>query len=97
MNRAKFDEIIAKLQECVNVYKRRKGSNYSYNLILSDSTTLRYNFNEKYIPHLLGVNIEYLKSNNLCRKETAFEILEEFLNNSFNIFNKLAENGGGGY
>ena len=61
-------------------------------LVLSNAKNINFCYDENYIPHMLGINTYFLK--NYCHGTKAYEILKDFLENSYSIFSKLMKDGG---
>lgn len=89
MTQAKYNELIEKIQNCLNTYKKTNYQTNKITLYLANGEALNIRFPKNGIAHLLGVNIEYLKLSNLFRKNmNTYECLEYFLENSY-TFSKL--------
>ncbi len=93
LKRKDFDAYVEQIKNCVEEYERRKLGNRQISLLLSNGKQLHLQFADKYIAHMLGINTTFLKNARLCRGESSYEILKDFLNNSFSIFSKLMKDG----
>lgn len=90
MDRAKYNEIIEKLTECVLAYKKGNMFSNKVLLYLGNGEIVNVRFPKNGVAHLLGVNIEYLKLSNLFpKKANTFEYLEYFLENSYSFGNLM--------
>ncbi len=63
-------------------------SKKSYLMFLSDGDRIRVKIPKTSIPHLLGINTEYLKSTGLYKGMNSYEIMLDFIKNSNEAFQK---------
>lgn len=90
MNRSEFDDIISKITECVIAYEKAALYDNKITLYLANGDKLYLRFPRNNIPHLLGVNLDYLKlSNKFPKNLSSFELLKFFLENSYNFANLI--------
>ncbi len=94
---AKFEEIIENITKNINLYERIQFYNNHYALFLANGEILNIKFLRNNIPHLLGVDIDYLKLSNKFKPNASYyDNLNYFLENSFN-FRKLVNEGSMSY
>lgn len=94
---AKFEEIIENITKNINLYERIQLYNNHYTLFLANGEILNIKFLRNNIPHLLGVNIDYLKLSNKFKPNASYyDNLNYFVENSFN-FRKLVNEGSMSY
>lgn len=94
---AKFEEIIENITKNINLYERIQFYNNHYALFLANGEILNIKFLRNNIPHLLGVDIDYLKLSNKFKPNASYyDNLNYFLENSFN-FRKLVNKGSMSY
>ena len=63
-------------------------SKKSYLMFLSNGDRIRVKIPKTSLPHLLGINTEYLKSTGLYKGMNSYEIMLEFIKNSDDAFQK---------
>ena len=66
---AKYNEIVAKANDCVNWFEKLDIKNNKINFYLANGDILNIRFPEASIAHLLGINLSYLNMTNKFRKE----------------------------
>ena len=84
-----FEQIITKLEEAVNFYKKTPYRYNEYKLYLSDGQVLEFMFNSQNIPHLLGINIGNLKNSKILTATKPLEMLEELICRYTAIYQKF--------
>ena len=93
INLAKYNEIMDKIENLVNYYDRIEFSNNKYTLYLANGDLLNIRLFENNLPHILGVNIEYLRlSNKFNPGMNSYEILKYFIENRY-TFGNLGNSG----
>ncbi len=68
--------------------RRNDLSKKSYLMFLSNGERIKIKIPKSSIPHLLGINTEYLKSTGLYKGMNSYEIMLEFIKNSNDAFQK---------
>ena len=93
----KLDKLLQRYFDKENEYnfddeteeKRRNDlSKKSYLMFLSNGERIKIKIPKSSIPHLLGINTEYLKSTGLYKGMNSYEIMLEFIKNSNDAFQK---------
>ncbi len=93
----KIDKLLQRYFDKENEYnfddkteeKRRNDlSKKSYLMFLSNGERIKIKIPKSSIPHLLGINTEYLKSTGLYKGMNSYEIMLEFIKNSDDAFQK---------
>lgn len=94
---SRFEELIEDITKNITLYERIQFYNNHYALFLANGEILNIKFLRNNIPHLLGVNIDYLKLSNKFRPNASYyDNLNYFIENSFN-FRKLVNEGSMSY
>lgn len=70
MTKEKFEQILTDLNSCLNTYDRYFYSKKIYELYLANGEKVKYSIPESSVPHLLGVNTNYLNSTSFFTTET---------------------------
>lgn len=68
--------------------RRNDLSKKSYLMFLSNGERIKIKIPKSSIPHLLGINTEYLKSTGLYKGMNSYEIMLDFIKNSNEVFQK---------
>ena len=84
-NMDKFQELIDRIKELVDWYENKKFKNKKMRLFLTNSDSFMYSVPEDKIAHLLGVNINSIQSLGIYRNTSSYELLKEFLKDSYRI------------
>lgn len=87
-NKAEFDELIEKIQENLEWYRKKNFDDKVYNLSLDNGEKLRICFEHKAIAHLLGINTEYLKATGNFPKDS-YEIVKLLCNDPYRFYNMV--------
>lgn len=83
-----FGQLIIKLEEALNFYKK---TNYRFNelkLYLSNGQILEFMFKPQNIPHLLGIDIINLKTSKVLTATKPLEMMEELIERYSAIYQK---------
>lgn len=87
-NKSEFDELIEKIQECLEWHERKNFEDKVYNLLLDNGDMLRIVFSNSSVAHLLGIDTEYLKTTGLF-KDNSHNILKQLCNDSYRLYNMV--------
>lgn len=90
--KADFDSIVERMQKLVDIYENHYANGNRYMLFLANGDTISFDYGEKYIPHLLGLNTTYLSKYDSKLKTSSYGTLQYFLENSYSIYNDLSKN-----
>ena len=89
VNIVKYNEIIDKINECVNWFERLDIKNNRVDMYLGNGDILNIRFPEAGIAHLLGINLSYLNMTNKFRKDAvSYDKLKYVLKEPY-VFQKL--------
>ena len=89
ISKYEFGQLIEKLEKAVKFYKE---TNYKFNenkIYLSNGKTLEFMFKPQNIPHLLGIDVAYLRKINLLKANKPFDMLEELIERYDIIYKKI--------
>ena len=82
-----FDNIVEKIKENVRKYEKFL-NDIRYKLFLSNGEVLDIEYPESCIPHILGINLEYIKMLGIYKQKNSYELMKEFLNDSYSAYKK---------
>lgn len=88
-NKYEFEQIIVSLEEAINCFKKSQRRFNEYKIYLSNGKVLEFTFDDKNIPHLLGINIGNLKTSKILSSDKPFEMLEELIERYTAIYQKM--------
>ena len=83
-----YCDLIEKLDNCLNWYTHKEIAYNRYKIHLSNGETIEVDYDFKSLPHLLGININYLRSTGFYNGKP-IEILEEILENPNFLYNQF--------
>lgn len=83
-----YCDLIEKLDNCLNWYTHKEIAYSRYKIHLSNGETIEVDYDFNSLPHLLGININYLRSTGLYNGKS-IEILEEILENPNFLYNQF--------
>lgn len=87
-----FDNIVELIRKNVEQYENYM-TEVRYKLYLANKKVLDIYYEKDSIPHLLGVNLDFIRSLNCYREKSAYELLKAFLNDSYKVYSKLEDLG----
>ena len=85
----KYYDLIEKLSAAVNAYKNCYFKDDEMKIYLSDGSVIDTIFSNKHVAHLLGINFTNLSRARILRGETSFELLEQLIEKSSSIYDKI--------
>ncbi len=88
MDKSKYYDMIDKLNNCVDYYENKDFPYTIFYLELANGDQIKIKFDEHNIPHLLGINIDYLRSSGVYTGK-AYDILLDILDNPNKLANKI--------
>ncbi|MBQ6547104.1 MAG: hypothetical protein IJL74_03800 [Bacilli bacterium] len=92
MSTEKYYDIIEKLDDCLYYYESRDFDYTKFFLEFANGEKITIKFDPKNIPHLLGINIDYLRSTGLYNKnDNAYQILDEIVRNPKKLLSQIED------
>lgn len=91
-NKADFDNLVEKIEGCLTWYEKRNFDEKVYKLCLANGDNISIIFPKQTIAHLFGIKTEYLKSTNLFKTKSSYDMLKEICNDPYKVY-KLVNNG----
>ncbi len=92
MSVEEYYDIIEKLDDCLCYFENKDFDYTKFFLELANGETVPIKFDHKSVPHLLGINIDYLRSTGLFGKnENAYDILDEIVRNPRKLLKQIEE------
>ena len=83
-----FDNIVEQIRTNVTKYEHYI-SEMQYCLYLANGDMLNIVYPKNNIPHILGVNIDFIRSLSIYRDKSAYDILNSFLKDSYAAYKKV--------
>lgn len=83
-----YNDLLEKIDKCLEWYENREISDIRYKLFLASDKIIQICFPENCIPHLLGINIDYLRSTGHFNG-SPYTILNDILNNPMRLYNLM--------
>lgn len=84
-NLTQLEDLLSKIQEIINYIENTNYSDRRQQIFFSNGSSVILTLPNNALAHLLGVNIDYLRSTNLFKNKNSFEMLKELCDNAFNI------------
>ena len=85
--KAEFDKIVEMIKENVELYENYL-CNIKYTLFLASGTNINIKYDISNVPHLLGLNLDYLRMLNCYSAKNSYELLQAFIKDSFSAYKK---------
>lgn len=92
VNKADFDNLVEKIEGCLTWYEKRNFDEKVYKLCLANGDNISIIFPKQTIAHLFGIKTEYLKSTNLFKTKSSYDMLKEICNDPYKVY-KLVNSG----
>ena len=89
MNKEEYYEIIERIDDCLDYYESRNYDNTKFYIDLASGDTISIRFDRKNIPHLLGINTDYLRTTGMFTGN-AYDILDEITRNPITLYNQIS-------
>ena len=83
-----YIEVLNKIDDCVDHFINKETEYIRYILYTASGNQYEINYNRGSLPHLLGVNTNYLRSTGLY-EGSSYQILEEVLDNSNFLYQQM--------
>ena len=94
MTLEKFETLLSKIKNCLNLYDNKYYCNKVFNLFLANGDRISYTIPESALAHLLGVNLTYLLSTSVLsvHSNKSIDILRELCNESnwYSLYTKVS-------
>ena len=87
--RADYIDVLARIKKNIELYETTFLKYNSYRLFFANDDDIYFNFNESCIAHILGIDTDYLKDNNICTGESSYEIVKYLIDNEYATYNKI--------
>ena len=91
MNLSKIEYLFEKINECIEIYEKQFIQNKTFTLYLGNGEKVKYSINPNNLPHLLGVNLDVIRTLYNYHNKENFELLKEVCSDAFKLnelFNK---------
>ena len=91
MNLSKIENLFEKINECIEFYEKQFIQNKTFTLYLGNGEKVKYSINPNNLPHLLGVNLDVIRTLYNYHNKENFELLKEVCSDAFKLnelFNK---------
>lgn len=87
-NIEEYCELIDKIENCLNWFKNKEIDFNRYKMYLSNGEMIEIDYDLNCLPHLLGININFLRSTGLY-KGSSIEILQSIIDNPNHLYNQF--------
>lgn len=87
--REDYDKIIESLSKCLNYYNRSYSKDNTYIIYLASGKVINYSIKENNLAHMLGIKIDNLISKSILKKDNYYNILLDFITNSYSIYKRI--------
>lgn len=86
INLAYLEDLFNNIQNIISYFESRRAE-----LFLSNGERLVYKVTHRNIPHLLGINIDYIRATKLFNGDNSFEILQDFISSPYKIYELIQQ------
>ena len=91
MNLGEIEELFSKALDILTYYEKTYLQNKVFTLFLGNGEKIKYQLTPQSIPHLLGINLEVIKTLPNFSSENTYDLLEEVLENPYKLYNSIKE------
>lgn len=85
MNLCDIETLFEKIKNCIEFYEKTYIKNKIFTLYLGNGEQVKYAITPDNLPHLLGLNLEYIKTTYNYSKNSAYDLMVEVLENPFRL------------
>lgn len=85
LNYNQLEELFDKINNIITRIEKSTFLDKSNTIFLGNGEKLSYHITKDCIPHLLGINIPYLRATNTFKNDKPFELLKEMISNPFKV------------
>lgn len=82
-----LEELFEKINDIVEYIEKNNYASRRQQIFFGNGEKITIATSNESIPHLLGINTDYLKNTNLYRSKNSFELLKKMIADSFTIYN----------
>jgi len=83
-----FNDLIDQLDDCLMWYEKSNVEDVRYRMYMSNGEAINIEFSKQSIPHLLGIDINYLRSTGIY-KGSPYSILEDIIENPNRLYGQF--------
>lgn len=87
-----FDNIIETIKSNLSFYNSHL-CDIKYTLFSASGSTINIKYDISHIPHLLGINMDYLRMLNCYSSKSSHDLLQEFIRDSYSAYRKSTNPG----
>ena len=91
MKKFELDDLIDAIKEKIEYYERFQMYDETNYLKLANGDGIRIKVPNKSVPHLLGIDTNYLISTGLYRETSSYEILKKMCDDSYRLYNGIKD------
>lgn len=84
----RFNDLICSIEDCIDWYEKKEIDHTRYKINLSNGKSYEIEYNKNSIAHLLGINIDYLKSTGFY-EGCSYDVLKKIVENPNPLFDKI--------
>lgn len=91
MNLNEIDALFEKIKECIDFYERTYIKNKTFTMFLGNGEQVKYVITPDNLPHLLGINLDVIKTTYNYSKNSSYDLMLELLDNSYRLHKLFKE------
>ena len=88
MSLCDIEALFNKIKECIDFYEKTFIRNKIFTMYLGNGEQVKYVVTPDNLPHLLGINLDFIRTTYNYSKNSAYDLMIEFLDNPYRL-NKL--------
>lgn len=92
MNLNEIEELLEKVKQCVDFYEKTYIKNKIFTMFLGNGEQIKYVIAPDNLPHLLGLNLEYIKTTYNYSKNSAYDMMLEIIENPYTLHKLFQDN-----
>jgi len=87
-----IEKLFEEIKECINFYEKTFIKNKLFTLFLGNGEQVKYIITPDNLPHLLGINLEYIKTTYFSSKNSSYDLMIELLDSPYKLHKLFCEN-----
>lgn len=89
VNRNELEKLFDGMRRAIAFYENTDVSKNAVELYLADGKKIKYFVPAYCVPHLLGVNVNYLSSTGLFSEKSSYPLLKQMLDNEYRVYSSI--------
>lgn len=86
MNLSEIEVLFEQINDCIEFYEKTYIKNKVFTLYLGNGEKIKYTINPNNVPHLLGINLDVVKTTYNYSEDSSYELLKNVCKNAYKLY-----------